>query len=200
MRPAATRRPSGWPSASARFRPWQSGSRPPAKYARSRAASTSSDKLRRRSRRVQMRGGDRRPGARRSLSTLSPPVEGANEADGPLSAACACDADDAVEGRLRHIQRARAVEHDAPGVTQVAGNDADLAGRRDPKDLLDLKAAGDEDAAVRPHSEARSMVVSGRQPRDETKIAVGSESEHLPDDAQDDKIVPGRRHADQPPR
>src|SRR5262245_54898419 len=150
---------------------------------------------RRASRRVQMRGGDRRPGARRSLSTLSPRIysalvsrptaaaqlelRGANEADGPLSAPCACDADDAMEGGLRHIQRTRAVEHDAPGITQIAGNDADLAGRRDPEDLLNLKTAGDVDAAVRPHCEARSMVVSGRQPRDEMKIAVGSESEHL---------------------
>src|SRR4029450_6539147 len=45
-----------------------------------------STELRRAARRVQLRGGARRPGARRSLSTLSAPGEGANEADGPLSA------------------------------------------------------------------------------------------------------------------
>src|SRR5580765_7609617 len=38
-------------------------------------------------RRVHMRGGARRPGARRTPRTLSARVEGANEADGPLTAA-----------------------------------------------------------------------------------------------------------------
>src|SRR6185503_11921321 len=82
-------------------------------------------------RRVQLRGGARRPGARRSLSTLSAPGEGANEADGPLSAS-AGRVEDGGESREQDAeqpdrQRARELVAGGFGAGDVGGEVAEEA-------------------------------------------------------------------------
>ncbi len=106
-----------------------------------------------------MRGGARRPGARRSLSTLSPLAEGAPKvtyvwvADGPLSAACegAEEGGDAGFGHLR-VLRAVAAAH-ADTAHHLALD-------------LDGKAADEDGELARVHRlDAESLVARERGPR-----------------------------------
>ena len=93
-----------------------------------------STEVRRAARRVQLRGGARRPGARRTLCTLSALGEGANEADGPLSAA-----DRRVENRGQsreqepeqpHGQGARELVAGGFAAWDVGGDGCRRSGRR----------------------------------------------------------------------
>src|SRR5437879_6867079 len=135
----------------------------------------------------------------------SPYVEGrrklANEADGPLSSPRGGnDADDAMEGCLGDVESARAVDHDAARIAELAGHRGYLAGRRDPEDLAYVESATDEHAPVGPCGEVRPLIVTGGQAGQEPKLAVGSEAKDLADGAQEDEIVGDRRHADEPPQ
>src|SRR5438876_8361754 len=105
-----------------------------------------------------------------------------------------------MKRRLGDVEASVGVEHDAAGITELAGHDADPAGRRDPKDLSNLVAGTDEDAAVGAGREIGAMVVTCGESNDETELAIGSEAKYLSDGTQEHEVVARRRgHADESP-
>ena len=173
---------------------------PSSRARKSRSRALVAAERRRAATRVQLRGGA--PKAAREAYSLyvERAAEGANEAAGPLSARRRGDADDAVEGGLRDVERARRGRARCRRDRRARWRRWSPAGRRDPEDLADVKPAADEDAAVGSDRHVGAMVVPGGQSGDEAELAVGREPEHFPDGAQEDEIVARRRHADEPPQ
>jgi hypothetical protein len=86
-----------------------------------------------------------------------------------------------VKRRLGDIEGSFGVEHDAAGIAELAGDDADRAGGRDPKDLPNLVAGTDEDAPVGAGRKVGAMVVTSGESHDETELAIGAEAKYLSD-------------------